>query len=64
MLVVKCGNQEALINIEEMSLIKKKVFLWSTPNMGLEMRVEEHIYKLERDESKMLLRLKQSNLNA
>jgi hypothetical protein len=32
--------------------------------MAIEMRVEEHIYKLERDEAKMLKKIKEANLLA
>lgn len=32
--------------------------------MSIESRIEERVYKLERDEAKMLARLKQTNLHA
>lgn len=54
MLVVKCGNQEASINFEKLQNSNAKACLWSTLDMSLQMRVEEHIYKLERDETAML----------
>jgi len=41
-----------------------KVIFWATPNSAIEMRVEEHVFKLERDEAAMLSRLKETNLNA
>lgn len=33
-------------------------------DMNIESRIEEHVYRLERDEAKMLARLKHTNLHA
>jgi hypothetical protein len=53
-----------MINFDQLELTKAKCVLWATLDMSLEMRVEEHIYKLERDEAAMLQRLKDTNLYA
>jgi hypothetical protein len=63
-LVIKLGNQEAMINFDQIEVGKVKCVLWSTLDMSIEMRIEEHVYKLERDEAAMLQRLKDTNLYA
>jgi hypothetical protein len=40
------------------------VLLWATHTSSIEIRLEEHTYKLERDEAKLLKRLKDTNLRA
>lgn len=64
LLIVKCGNQEATINLENPGVKQPKPVFWSSLDMSFEMRVEEHVFKLERDEAKMLKRLKETNLHA
>lgn len=53
-----------MIDFEKLENSDAKCVLWSTLDMALEMRVEEHIYKLERDEAAMLSRLRDTNLHA
>jgi hypothetical protein len=40
------------------------VLIWATHTSSIEIRLEEHTYKLERDEAKLLKRLKDTNLRA
>jgi hypothetical protein len=61
---LRCGNQEAVINFEANELKKTRAIFWATPDSALDMRVEEHLYRLERDEVKMLARLNKANLLA
>lgn len=64
-LFIKCGSQEAKITFSDMEQnIMPKVIFWTTLDMWVEMRIEEHVFKLERDEAAMLARLKETNLHA
>jgi len=64
MLSLKCGSQEAKVNLSDSADGNQKVLIWAKHSSVIEFKLEEHIFRLERDEEKMLKRLKQTNLRA
>ena len=52
------------MNLSDVTAANQKVLIWATHTSAIEFRLEEHVYRLERDEAKMLKRLKETNLRA
>lgn len=67
MLAVKCDtNQVAHLSFDQMEADKflQKASFWCRTDSTIEFTVEEHQYRLERDEEAMIQRLKQTNTAA
>lgn len=63
LLILRSGAQEAAINLQNLNQ-NQKAMIWATQTSSIDIRLEEHTFKLERDEAKLLKRLKDTNLRA